>query len=455
MMTAGTRAAARRSDASSAAVTPRASRDRASVPTARVAPAVASRAKKKADPPPAAFAVGTPTRSETQRSGAREESAMRSVALDLGAQKISYCEVTRGKVVDRCTVSKLDELVARLGKGTPRACIAIEACREAWHVHDVLVSWGHEVQLVDTTRVKQLGIGAHRRKTDRIDAEVLAHAVERGAIPKAHLLSVDRRELRTKINVRAALVSTRSQFVTQVRGILRTAGTPVPSCAAEDFLALLSRASLPGEVRSTIEPLRLALATLGEQIVVVEAELRARCAKDVEMQRLATAPAVNVIVAASFVSVIDDAKRFHNAHQVAAYLGLVPSEDSSGERRRQGGITKHGNPYLRAMLVQAGWLIQRSKDTKDPLVRWAHAVAKRRGKKIAAIAVARRLACILWAMWRRATTYDPKMLAAESASGLHRHAQDVELQAVALERAAKKLRGPQSKTKRGPVKATA
>ncbi len=96
------------------------------------------------------------------------------------------------------------------------------------------------------------------------------------------MLSLDRRELRTKIGVRAALVSTRSEFVTRIRGILRAAGTPVPTCAAEDFLALLARVSLSKQVRSTIEPLRLALVTLAEQIVVVDEELRARCASDVE-----------------------------------------------------------------------------------------------------------------------------------------------------------------------------
>lgn len=376
---------------------------------------------------------------------------MRSVALDLGARKISYCEVAGGKVVARCTVTKLEQLAPQLGQGKPKARIAIEASREAWHVHDELTKLGHEVLIVDTTRVKQLGIGAHRRKTDRIDAQVLAEAVERGAIPKAHLLSVDRRTLRTELAVRAALVSTQSQFIVQIRGILRAAGTPAPACATEDFLAKLERVAMSKETRAVIQPLHAALVTIGAQLLEVEARLRARCAPDREMLRLATAPGVGLIVAATFVSVVDDATRFGNAHQVAAYLGLVPSEDSSGERQRKGGITKHGNPNARAMLVQSAWTILRSKDRDDPLVRWALAVAKRRSKKIAAIAVARRLACILWAMWRRDTTYDPSMLAAESASGLRRHAHTVEFQANALDRAAKKLRGRTSKSKGAAV----
>jgi hypothetical protein len=108
---------------------------------------------------------------------------MRSVALDLGAKKIAYCEVTEGRVVARRTVTKLSSLSDVLGADTAPARVAIEACREAWHIRDVLTSSGHDVLLVDTTRVGKLGIGQHGRKTDRVDAEVLARAVESGHIP--------------------------------------------------------------------------------------------------------------------------------------------------------------------------------------------------------------------------------------------------------------------------------
>jgi transposase len=105
-----------------------------------------------------------------------------------------------------------------------------------------------------------------------------------------------------------------------------------------------------------------------------------------------TIPNVSVIVAAVFVSVIDEAGRFRNAHQVGAYLGLVPSEKSSGDRRRLGAITKQGNSYARAMLMQASWGLMRSTHQSDPLQQWAAAVARRRGKFVAAVASARRLA---------------------------------------------------------------
>jgi hypothetical protein len=138
--------------------------------------------------------------------------------------------------------------------------------------------------------------------------------------------------------------------------------------------------------------------------------------------------------------VIDEANRFRNAHQVESYLGLVPSEDSTGGKRRLGSISKQGNSYLRAMLVQASWLMLRLPGRSDPLQRWALAIAERRGKRIAAVALARRLAGVLWAMWSDGTVYDPELAACSGARGLRRAAKSIELRAAALERAAIKVR---------------
>jgi transposase len=111
---------------------------------------------------------------------------MRIIGLDLGARKICFCEVHNRKVVGRLAVGSVDKLAPVLGPNTPKARVVIEACREAWHVHDKLTGWGHDVVLLDTTRAKQVGIGGHGRKTDRLDAEALAFALEQDRIPKAH-----------------------------------------------------------------------------------------------------------------------------------------------------------------------------------------------------------------------------------------------------------------------------
>lgn len=364
---------------------------------------------------------------------------MRNIALDLGAKKISFCEVENGKVIRRLTVPGLESLKEVIGPGTPEAMIAFEACREAWFIYDQLEAWGHKPMLVDTTRVRQLGVGARKRKTDRIDAEVMARAVENGTIPLAHKLSRGRQQLRMRLNLRATLVETRSQYVTAIRGIARAEGQEIDTCAPFDFLKALERAHLSEMVTELIKPMRCLLEVLAVQLDAAEEALQRICESEPVIGKLTTATGVGTIVAAAFVSVVDDARRFRNAHQLEAYLGLVPSENSSGDRRRLGSITKHGNCYLRAMLVQAAWCILRSRQD-DPLKQWGGAIAERRGKRIAAIAVARRLAGVLWAMWKKGTVYDPAHLAATSATGLRNHAQSIQQQAEAVARAARKTR---------------
>jgi transposase len=125
------------------------------------------------------------------------------------------------------------------------------------------------------------------------------------------------------------------------------------------------------------------------------------------------------------VATVDDITRFQSAHQFEAFLGLVPGERSSGEKRRLGRITKAGNSRVRYLLVEAGWRIVRSKSPETAALRaWALQIAARRGKRIAVVALARRLAGILYAMWRDNARYDatklrvprPAMIAVSRAS---------------------------------------
>lgn len=364
---------------------------------------------------------------------------MRSVALDLAARKIAYCEVADEQVAERRTVSSVGRLEDRLGPECPPARVAVEACREAWYVHDKLQGWGNEVLLVDTTRVKQLGIGQHGRKTDRIDAETLARGVERHQIPLAHVLSPQRQQLRMQLSVRRTLVETRAQYVTTVRGLVRANGAKLPQCATDHFVAHAHQAKLKDELRTLITPLLNMLKLLDEELALAECQLEQKCADEPVINQLMTAPNIGVVTAAAFVSVIDEAHRFGSARKVGAYLGLVPSEKSSGDSRRLGSITKKGNSYLRSLLIEASWGIMRRRDD-DPLQRWAKAVAKRRGKRVAVVALARRLAGVLWAIWRNDTVYDPAWVGQRIASGLARQAQDIDLRAAAMMRAADKVR---------------
>jgi len=115
---------------------------------------------------------------------------------------------------------------------------------------------------------------------------------------------------------------------------------------------------------------------------------------------------VGPVTAIAFVATLDTAKRFDSAHNVEAYLGLTPGEYASSEKHRRTGITKAGSSRMRWLLVQAAWIAKRAAP-QDPTVQWAKNIAQRRGKKIATVALARKIAGILFAIWRDGTTYRP------------------------------------------------
>lgn len=120
-----------------------------------------------------------------------------------------------------------------------------------------------------------------------------------------------------------------------------------------------------------------------------------------------TAPGVGPITALSFQSTLDTVARFRGPGAVSAYLGMVPQEDSSGDRQRRGRITKAGPPRIRGVLVQASWAVWRSPRGSATLHAWVHRLAERRGKRIAIVALARRLTRILFAMWRDRRDFQP------------------------------------------------
>lgn len=153
------------------------------------------------------------------------------------------------------------------------------------------------------------------------------------------------------------------------------------------------------------------MGPLNEQIEHCDTRIAELSDDDEVVARLQTVPGVGPVTAAAFRSMLDDVDRFESAHQVEAYLGLVPREFSSAERQRKGSITKAGNGRLRWLLVEAAWTIQRSVQPEVvPLQSWARRIRDRRGKRVATVALGRRVAGILYAMWRDETDYSPERL---------------------------------------------
>jgi transposase len=224
---------------------------------------------------------------------------MRNVGLDLGARHIAYCEVKDGQVVERAAVRSLSQLASRLGPKSAPAQVGFEACREGWHVHDMLKKWGHRPRMLDTTRVRQIGVGQHRRKNDAIDAEAIALAVESGRVAEAHVLSAERRALRAQLSVRGALVQTRSQYVTTIRGLARASGLLLPTGATANFVDKVNGATMDETLRTLIAPLVRTLEGLDREIAQVEAALAKVAEQDPTIALCATVPGVGLIVAAT------------------------------------------------------------------------------------------------------------------------------------------------------------
>ena len=177
---------------------------------------------------------------------------------------------------------------------------------------------------------------------------------------------------------------------------------------------------LPGRLLSEVAPLLAVMRTVNQQLAYSDGAIEAVTRPDARVQRLRTVPSVGPVTAAAFVATIDDARRFRRAHEVEAYLGLVPRELSSGESQRRGRITKAGNTPD-ALVARPGGRVDpppaRSPDGRAAA--WATGIAARRGKKIAVVALARRLAGLLYAMLRDGTTYTPRAVprrAAEAAA---------------------------------------
>jgi transposase len=199
--------------------------------------------------------------------------------------------------------------------------------------------------------------------------------------------------------------------------LLRREGLRVRSGEAEKFLERLAEVDMPALLRQELEPVLRVMDFLGKHIAQADRQMAVLARGDGEIRRLCTAPGVGPVTATSLVATLDTADRFRGAHQVEAYLGLVPSEKSSGEKQYKGRITKTGNSRTRWLLVEAAWvLLVRAKSVQaQPLQAWALRIAARRGRRVAVVALARRLAGILYAMMRDGTEFDAGRLVTATA----------------------------------------
>lgn len=335
------------------------------------------------------------------------------LAIDLGHRKSVTCVHQKGSKRYRyqtveTTTAALHDLIVTENPGR----VVIEICPDAGWIRDLCETLEVELHVANTAheawRWKNV-----KRKTDRDDARKLVELSALGHLPLVHVPRSEVRAWRELINYRQALVARRTRLRNSIRADLRRHRLHLPAGAAgwsqEQMKVLDELAFANGGTASWQRILQWEieqLLHLQDLIHDVESDLDELARADHRVAQLQTIPGVGPRLAELFVSMIDDPRRFRTGKQLASYVGLVPRQYQSGSTDRQGRISRQGNPKLRAMLIEVSWMAIRY---NPKLRRIYHQMLRdtKTRKKIAIVAVARRLAVVCWAMLRDGTTWKP------------------------------------------------
>ena len=327
------------------------------------------------------------------------------VAVDLAKNflEIAVSErpgsVSRTKRVPRV---KFMEVVAQL----PPATVVMEACGSAHFYAREIQKLGHRAVLLPAQYVRPY---VFRDKTDRTDTRGLLEAYRNDQIRPVPIKTPDQQLLASLHRLRSAWLQARTARINTLRGLLREHGVFIPQGAKNvlpQVWAALEDAdcALPDALRPFLAEACQEIREMERRIQSCEHQLEALAKQSPLVQRYLSIPGVGLIIATALVAFIGDLRRFPSARHFASYLGLVPRERSSGSFRRLGGISKRGDVYLRCLLIHGARSALRAASkakTPDRLRSWALRLREKRGYNKAAVALANKLARILWAVATR------------------------------------------------------
>jgi len=337
-----------------------------------------------------------------------------------GFQQIAFVDTETGELEERRLEHPEEAEKFYRDLGAQRACVRVgmEASGHARWFERLLSELRFELWIGDAAKIRAKRV--RKQKTDRQDAELILQLLMENRFPQIWVPSVENRDLRQLLWHRHRMVQARTRIMNQLQAVALNEGLlckkrlwretgrkqlesfplgPWASRRRQDLLELLDRLT----------------PTIAELTQAIEREVE----NSPEAQRLRTHPGVGPLTALAFVLVIGGADRFQCGKQVASYLGLVPLEDSSGNRRRLGHITKQGNSLLRFLLVEAAQVTVRS--LPEWRSKYVH-LTMRRGRKIAKVAMARKLAVRLYWMMRKEWDYEQvKKFGSHAGQPGHRH----------------------------------
>lgn len=334
-----------------------------------------------------------------------------TVAVDLAKDVFEVALANRaGRIIQRrrLTRRQMERFVDTLEAGTE---VIMEGCGTAHY-------WGRRCQ-ARNLRVRLLPVQyvrpyVRRNKTDRTDTEALLEANRCGGIQPVPVKTVEQQTLQALHRVRTQWQAARTARINVMRGLLREHGLAIgvgARTALTRIPTLLDdpAVDLPDLLRHTIRLVLEEVRMLETHIVEVDHQLERVARKHPIAQRLQQIPGVGVLTSTALVAAVNHIQAFHRGRQFASWLGLTPRESSTGSRRYLGRISKRGDGYLRcllthgarAVLLTAQRTVRTTPERATPFQHWAGALAARRGHNKAAIAVANKLARMIWVVWSR------------------------------------------------------
>jgi transposase len=289
----------------------------------------------------------------------------------------------------------------------PCATIGMEACSSSHYWARKLQQMGHTVKLMAPQFVKPYVKG---NKNDANDAEAICEAVTRKSKRFVPIKTMEQQAVLTLHRVRQGFVHERTAYVNRIRGLMAEFGFVIPQGnhhIAQRVPDLIEDANneLPGLFRQSIDRLLQHFKELDRQVREMELQIQAWHRSDETSRRLEAIPGIGPITASALIASVGDGKNFKSGRELAAWLGLVPKQHSSGGKQNLLGISKRGDIYLRNLLVQGAHAVINACCRKGVETGWLPDLLKRRNHNVAAVAVANKNARIVWALLARERQY--------------------------------------------------
>jgi transposase len=335
-----------------------------------------------------------------------EEGSMtvKILAIDLGKQSFHlHCIDTDGVVISKkVSRTKLIEVVDNLAPAT----IAMEACASAHYWGRRWLAAGREVRLINPRFVKPFVKGS---KNDAVDAEAIFEAASRPTMRFVPVKSTAQQDLQSLHRARERLICQRTALINHTRGLLAEYGIVLPQGpwrVMAQAPAALADTDLSDLAREIFGELLDQLSDLDRRIEKFDTKVVAICRANEACRRLAKLPGVGPVIATAIVAAVDDGRHFQSGRELAAWIGLVPRQYTTGGKPRLGGIGRRANHYLRRQMIHgARAVISRLSKHDDQRSAWLKALVARRGFNRTVVALANKTARIAWALLVRKEEY--------------------------------------------------